>query len=177
MTEPTAAQSGVGLSIVIPVYRGARYHRAAGRSAVRTATGRRVGDHPGERRQPRQFRRRLPRTWCASASVPLTYVEHARNYRRAQRRHDRTASRTRRLRDHHGRRFAEPAGGGHPAVRSRAARQLGRRLYALCGQAACRLAQSRQPVRQRGGRSAAGQAEGLVSVVVPLHVGNGGASR
>ena len=110
-----------------------------------------------------------------SATVPLTYIEHARNFGEHNAVMTGLATSTRRLRDHHGRRSAESARGGDPPLRPRAARQLGRGLHALRRQAACRLAQPRQPLRQCGRGSSARQAEGAVPVVLPLHVGVRGA--
>ena len=74
------APPGLGLSIVIPVYRGAADHRPPGARPCPRCPRRRPGDRPGERRQPGQFGRGLPARWSRTATVPLTYIEHARNY-------------------------------------------------------------------------------------------------
>ena len=149
--EP-ALTPGIGLSIVIPVYRGAatigclvdtlsQLHPDGGLEIVLVNDG--SPDNSDEVCQ----RAASPRDRAADLCRARPQL------RRAQRRHDRTAACARRLRDHHGRRSAEPAGGGAAAVRPCAVRQLGRGLHALWHQAARRLAQSRQPVRQLRGRS------------------------
>ena len=158
-----------------PVDRGAGLprrgdRRPPGRGSVRTAPRGRDRDRAGQRRQPRQFRRRLPGT-AGHRDGAADLCRARAQLRRAQRGHDRPAGRRRPLRHHHGRRSAEPARGGDTALRPCPAWRLGRRLHALRREAACRLAQPGQPLRQLGGRRADGQAARPVSVVVPLHVG------
>ena len=141
----------------------------------RRCTRRRAGDRAGERRQPRQFRRCLPGAGAAAPTVPLTYVEHARNFGEHNAvmtglRHARGAYVITMDDD-----LQNPPEEVVRAVRPCPARRLGRRLHPLRREAACGLAQPRQPLRQRGGRSSARQAEGALSVVLPLHVGARGA--
>ena len=119
--------------------------RPPGRGAVRAGPRGRAGDRAGQRRQPRQLRRGLPRA-AGHCRVPLIYIEHARNYGE----HNAVMTGLRhargRLRHHHGRRPAEPARGGRATLRPCQAGRLGRGLHPLCREAARRLAQPRQPV-------------------------------
>ena len=164
----------VGLSIVIPVYRGAAtigrlvealsaLHPVGGLEIVLVNDG--SPDNSGE----------VCQELVRCAAVPLTYVEHARNFGE----HNAVMTGLRHARgaytDHDGRRPAESARGGDPALRPCAAGKLGRRLHPLRRQAACGLAQPRQQLRQCGGGPPAGQAEGPLPLVVPLHVGVRGA--
>ena len=164
----------VGLSIVVPVYRGAA---TVGRlvealSALRPAGGIEivlVNDG-----SPDNSGAGLPRAGGERHRAP--HLPGARaQLRRAQRGYDRAAPRPRRLRHHHGRRPAEPAGGGAEALRPRPARRLGRGVHPLRREEARGVAQPRQPLRQPGGGHAARQAEEPLPVLLPLHERDGGA--
>ena len=124
LTEPLAAprfEPGVGLSIVVPVYRGAatigtlvselsRLRPAGGLEIVLVNDGSPDNSH--------DVCRALLQTAARAADL---YRARAQ-FRRAQRGDDRPAPYPRRLRDHHGRRPAEPARGSGPPVRPRAER-------------------------------------------------------
>ena len=172
--SPALGRTRLGLSIVVPVYRGAAtvgrwcdalaaLHPAGGLEIVLVNDG--SPDNSAE----------VCRALLATRHGADHLYRARPQFRRAQRGHDRAAPRRGayvitmdddlqnppeevvRLYDH-----------------ARAGR-LGRGLHPLRGEAARRLAQPRQPLRQRGRRRAAGQAERALSLVVPLHVGAGGA--
>ena len=171
---PAPQSTGIGLSIVIPVYRGAAtigrlvdalsaLHPVGGLEIVLVNDG--SPDNSAE----------VCQDLVRRAAVPLTYVEHARNFGEHNAvmtglRHARGAyvitmdddlqnppEEVIRLYDH-------ARLGNWDVVYTRYARQAARGL-----------AQPRQPLRQCGGGPPAGQAEGPLSVVVPLHVGVRGA--
>ena len=76
---PDRRSAGIGLSIVVPVYRGAATVGRLVDALSALQPDRRAGDRAGQRRQPRQLRRGLPRAGPRRRD-PVTYIEHARNY-------------------------------------------------------------------------------------------------
>ena len=80
MRTPGRSRSAIGLSIVVPVYRGAATIGRLVDALSELAPGRRPGSRAGQRRQPGQLRRRCAANCCAPPRVPLIYIEHARNY-------------------------------------------------------------------------------------------------
>ena len=117
----------------------------------------RAGDRAGGRRQPGQQPRRLQEARRRAGRAGHG-AEPQPQFRRAQRGDGGPGPRARRLRHHHGRRPAEPAGRGEAPVRACARRQLRRGLHLLRGEAARRLAQPRQPLHQLVRRPADRQA-------------------
>ncbi len=128
---PDAWPAGVGLSIVVPGVSRRRDHRRAGRGAV------------GAARPPAGWRScwsttaaptipaRSAASWCDRARVPLTYIEHARNFGEHNAvmtglRHARGAYVITMDDD-----LQNPPEEVDPALRPCAARRLGRRLHAL----------------------------------------------
>ena len=105
------------------------------------------------------------------AAVPLTYIEHARNFGE----HNAVMTGLRHARGAYVITMDDDLQNPpEEVVRLYDHARLGNWdvVYTRYGdQAARRLAQPRQPLRQRRRRSAAGQAKGALSVVVPLHVG------
>ncbi|WP_431269389.1 glycosyltransferase [Dankookia sp. P2] len=171
---PDLAAHPVGLSIVVPVYRGATTIGRLVRRARPARTRWRAGDRAGERRQPGQFRRCLPgnrrhrqhaghlpgaRTDFGEHNAVMTGLRHARGAYVITMDDDLQNPPEEVVKLYNHARL-----GGWDVV-----------YTALRGKEARRLAQPRQPLRQQGRRCAARQAEGPLFVLFPLHERAGGA--
>ncbi len=107
---------------------------------------------------------------AAEPGAPVTVLSLSRNFGEHNAVMAGPGAGARRLRHHHGRRPAEPAGRGEAPVRACARRQLRCGLHLLRREAARRLAQSRQPLHQLVRRPADRQAAGPLSLELPLHL-------
>ena len=120
------------ISVVIPVYNGARTIGPLVERLVEALPRDRAPDRPRRRRQPRRSDDAC-RALSARHPGVVTYVKLGRQLRRAQRGHGRALARARRLRGDHGRRLPEPARGGGAPDRPRVPPRLRRRLHRTLG--------------------------------------------
>ena len=173
-----AARPAVGLSIVVPVYQRRRLGRPAGRGAVRAAARPAGSRWCWSTTAARTIPAKSAATLVRTAARPDHLYRARPQFRRAQRGHDRAAPCPRRLRHHHGRRSAKPAGGG------------GRGCTTTPALGGWDVVYTRYAVKKHAGWRNLGsrfankvadwlldKPQGTLSLLIPLHVGAGGAGR